>query len=88
MGTYRDAASGRRLAPEWQIILLNGLTGTDSIRAVLSRFLSIFAIFRIFPSLGRKAHRGGDVVYASLFHRRVWREARQARIAYTTIGQR
>ena len=87
MGTYREAAFGRRFAPEWQIVLLNGLLGTDSVRAVFARFSSIFAIFRIFSSSGCQAHRGGDVVYASLFHRRVWREARQARrIAYTTIG--
>jgi hypothetical protein len=87
MGTYREAASGRRFAPEWQIVLLNELLGTESIRAVFARFYSISAIFRIFSSLGRQAHRGGDVVYASLFHRRVCREAHQTRrIAYTTIG--
>lgn len=89
MGTYREAAVGRRFAPEWQIVLQNGLMGTDSIRALFTYIFSIFAIFRIFPSLGCQAHRGGDVVYASLFHRRLWREARPARhIAYTTIGQR
>ena len=89
MGTYREAAFGRRFAPDWQIVLLNGLTGTDSLRALCNRFFSAFSIFRIFPSLWCEAHRSGDVVYASLFHRRVWPEARQARrIAYTTIGQR
>lgn len=89
MGIYCDAANGRRFASEWQIDLLIGLRGTDSIRALLSRFYSSFAIFRIFSSLRRQARQGGDVVYASLFHRRARPEARRAlRIAYTTIGQR
>lgn len=89
MGTYREAAPGRRFAPRWQIVLLNELIGSDFVRAVVARFYSISAIFRIFSSPGCQAHRGGDVVYASLFHRRVGREARQTRrIAYTTIDQR
>ena len=89
MGTYRKAAFGRRFAPEWQIVLLNGLLGTDSVRAAFARFSSIFAIFRIFSSSGCQAHRGDDVVYASLFHCRAGRQVRQARlIAYTTNGQR
>lgn len=87
MGTYRDAAPGRRFAPRWQTVLLNGLSVTDSLRTAAIRFFSISAIFRIFPSFGCQAHRNGDVVYASLFHWRVGREARLTRrIAYTTIG--
>jgi hypothetical protein len=87
MGTYREAAPGRRFAPRWQIVLLNELIGPDFIRTVVARFSSISAVFSIFTSLWCQAHRNGDVVYASLFHWRVGREARLTRrIAYTTIG--
>lgn len=89
MGTYREAAPGRRFAPRWQIVLLNELIRLDYIQAVAARFSSISAIFRFFQSFGCEAHRSDDVVYASLFHCRVGRQVRQARlIAYTTIGQR
>ena len=87
MGTYREAALGRRFAPRWQIVLLNELIGSDFIRAVVARFYSISTVFSIFASFWCEAHRNGDVVYASLFHCRAGREERQTRrIAYTTIG--
>jgi hypothetical protein len=87
MGTYREAAPGRRFAPRWQIVLLNELIGPDFIRAVVARFSSISAVSSIFTLFWCQAHRNGDVVYASLFHWRVGREARLTRrIAYTTNG--
>lgn len=87
MGTYREAAPGQRFAPRWQIVLLNELVGPDFIRAAVARFSSISAVFSIFTSFWCQAHRNGDVVYASLFHCRVGREARLTRhTAYTTIG--
>lgn len=87
MGTLCDAAFGRKFAPRWQIVLLNGSSVMDSIRTIFACFYSFSAIFRFFPLLGCQAHQNGDVVYASLIHRRVGREARLIRrIAYTTIG--
>ena len=87
MGTHRDAVFSRRFAPQWQIVLLHGLSQTDSVRAIYARFCSFFAISQVFSLFGSEARPSDTAVYASLIHRRAGREARLIRrIAYTTLA--
>jgi hypothetical protein len=86
MGTLCEAAYSREFASRWQIVASRRLSALDHIQVDSAHSCSFSKLYRIFPSLGRKARLSGTVVYASQ-NRRIGREARPARrIAYTTFG--